>query len=421
MHRKTTFDNGLRVITAPMPFTRSAAIGVFVQAGSRHETDRQAGAAHFIEHVCFKGTRDFPVASDISNAIEGVGGFLNGGTDREMTVYWCKVPEAHFPMAWHVLSDMVRHPIFDAEEIEKERNVIIEEINMSLDSPPQQVDLLSDSMVWPGHPLGRDIAGTKESVTALSRDDLLEVLQTGYGPQNVVVSIAGNISHDAALEMVRASFGDWARGAEAPDFLPAEAVPGPGFQMTHREIEQANVVLALPAISVKHPDRFAYDLLNVVLGEGSVSRLFLEIREKLGLTYSIQSHTQYYLDSGALNIAAAADPENLTQLVGATIAELVKLKDGVTAAELNQARDICKGRLMLRLEDSRNVSGWLGSQEVLTAEILTPEEIVARLDAVTLEDIDRVIRGHIHPDQLHLAVVGPVPDEAELKRLIGLK
>jgi len=420
MHRKTTLDNGLRVITASMPSTRSAAIGVFVQAGSRHETDRQAGAAHFIEHILFKGTRDFPDASDISNAIEGVGGYLNGGTDREMTVYWCKVPEAHFPMAWHVLSDMVRHPIFNAGEIEKERNVIIEEINMSLDSPPQQVDLLSDSMVWPGHPLGRDIAGTKESVSALSRQDLLDVLNTGYGPQNVVVSIAGNIAHDTALQMVAASFGDWTRGADAPSFLPAEAVTGPGLQVTHRDIEQANLVLALPAISVKHPDRFAHDLLNVVFGEGSVSRLFLEIREKLGLTYSIQSHTQYYLDSGALNIAAAVDPENLTQIVSATVAELVKLQDGVTAEELDRAREICKGRLMLRLEDSRNVSGWLGSQEVLTGEILTPEDIIARIEAVTLKDIDAVVERYIHPDQLHLAVVGPVREEAELRRLIGL-
>lgn len=421
MHRKTTLDNGLRVITASMPSTRSAAIGVFVQAGSRHEADRHAGAAHFIEHVLFKGTRDFPVASDISNAIEGVGGFLNGGTDREMTVYWCKVPDQHFPMAWHVLSDMVRHPIFDAEEIEKERNVIIEEINMSLDSPPQQVDLLSDSMVWPGHPLGRDIAGSRESVAALSRDDLLEVMRTGYGPQNVVVSIAGNITHDAALQMVGAAFGDWARGADAPQFRPAQAVSGPGMRVTHRDIEQANLVLALPAISVQHPDRFAYDLFNVVFGEGSVSRLFLEIREKLGLTYSIQSHAQYYLDSGALNIAAAADPENLTQLVSATIAELVKLKDGVTAAELDRAREICKGRLLLRLEDSRNVSGWLGSQEVLTEEILTPDDIVAKIEAVSVEDIERIIRLYIQPDQLHLAVVGPVREEAELRRLIGLK
>ncbi len=421
MHRKTTLDNGLRLITASLPSTRSVSIGIFVQTGSRHEADRQAGAAHFIEHVCFKGTRDFPEASDISGAIEGVGGFLNAGTDREMTVYWCKVPETHFPLAWHVLSDMVRHPTFDAAEIEKERNVIIEEINMSLDSPPQQVDLLSDSMVWPSHPLGRDIAGTKESVAALSRRDLLEVLGANYAPQNLVVSMAGNISHDTALAMVRASFDDWAPGAQTPKFRPAEAVSGPGIAVTHREIEQANVVLALPGISVTDPDRFAYDLLNVVLGEGSVSRLFLEIRENLGLTYGIQSHVQYYLDTGALNIAAAVDPEHLTQLVSACVTEVVKLRrDGVSAAELDRAREICKGRLMLRLEDSRNVSGWLGSQEVLTGEILTPDEIVSRLDAVTLQDVEAVIQRYVHPDRLHLAVVGLVKDDSELRKLIGL-
>ncbi len=421
MHQLTTLDNGLRIISATMPHTRSVSIGIFVAVGSRHEEDRVAGISHFIEHVCFKGTRDFPTAVEISDAIEGVGGLLNAGTDRELTVYWCKVPRTHYELAWHVLSDMVRHPSFEAAEIEKERNVIIEEINMSLDSPPQQADLQSDAMVWPGHPLGGDIAGTKETVAAINREDMLAFRAMHYRPQSVVVSLAGDISHDTAVAMVRATLEDWANGPALPAMLPASTAHGPALVMEHRDIEQANLVLALPGIAVTHPDRFAFDLLNVILGEGSLSRLFLEIRENLGLTYSIQSHLQYYLDSGALNISAGADPENLAQMLGAVLDELRKLRKGVSEAELDKAREICKGRLMLRLEDSRNVSGWLGSQEVLTGEVLTPEDIIARLDAVTTTEVNRMILEFIEPAATLVSVVGPVPDAAALRRLIGIK
>ena len=418
MFQLSVLPNGLRVLTSSMPYTRSVCVSIFVGAGSRYESDRQSGVSHFIEHLCFKGTERRPSARAISEAIESVGGVLNGGTDRELTVYWCKVARPHFQLGHDLLVDMLRHSRFLQEDVEKERRVIFEELNMIMDSPHERVDTLIDEVMWPAQPLGRDVAGTKESVGAINRDDLLAFLASQYGPANCVVSIAGDIGHDEVTAAVGESLGDWARAAPQP-WEPArdeQAAPRAGVEW--RSTEQAHVCISLPGLSSHDPDRFALDLLNVVLGEGMSSRLFEEIREKQCLAYDVHSYVSHFLDAGALTVYAGVDPSHINAAVRAILHELSHLPDGVPEEELRKARELSKGRLLLRMEDTRSVSSWAGVQELLLGQVRTVDEIIALIDATTPEDLRRVAERIINDDKLNLAVVGPYRSQRRFLELL---
>ncbi|MFA5316254.1 MAG: pitrilysin family protein [Dehalococcoidales bacterium] len=420
MYKKTTLDNGLRILTANLPHTRSVTINIFLATGSRYETDKLAGIAHFIEHLCFKGTTSYPTSREIATIIEGVGGIINAGTDKELTVYWAKVPDFHFSTTLDVLSEMVLHSRFVQEEMDKERNVIIEEISMSMDFPPARAEMLVEELLWPDHPLGRDIAGTKQSVSGITRADTLDFLNTYYIPQKTVISLAGNIQHQTAVDLVSKAFDRWPKASLPPDYQPYEVkTPGTRIRVEQRDIEQVNLCLSLPGLPLEHPKRYHLDLMNVILGDGSSSRLFCEIRDRLGLTYNIQSHLQYYRDCGSLNVYAATDPENLAKLIKAIMEQLSLLREDIPEAELNKAKELSKGRLLLRLEDSRSVSGWIGSQEILMNRIISVAEVNRRIETVTVEDIKLLARELITDENIHLAVVGPVAD-IELETLLKL-
>lgn len=420
LYHKTTLDNGLRLITAPMPHTHSVSISFFIGTGSRHEVESQAGISHFIEHMCFKGTLKRPTSMEISAAIEGVGGILNGGTDKELTVYWCKVAQLHFHLALDVLADMILNSRFDPADIEKERQVIIEEISTSNDTPSQRVALLIDELLWPEHPLGRDIAGSKESVATISKDWLLDYLANKYQPRNTVLAIAGNIQHQEAVTAVKNTLGNW------NNRRPDSAYPVYQERLTHRlkietrDTEQVQLCLALPGLPLLHPQRFALDLLNVILGEGMSCRLFTEIRDKLGLAYNIGSYVDHFLDTGSLIIAAGVEIKNLRLAIKATLEQLSQLKEVIPESELTKAREFAKGRLLLRMEDSRSVVGWMGGQEMLTSQILSVEEVVAAIDAVTAKELQPLAREILVGDKLRLAVVGPVPQDEPLAELLKL-
>jgi len=420
LHQKTTLDNGLRLITTTMPHTHSVSIGFFMGVGSRYETEAQAGISHFIEHLCFKGTPKRATAKDISVAIEGVGGILNGGTDRELTVYWAKVAQPHFAMALDVLVDMLLHSKFDPVDIERERQVIIEEIHMTKDSPSQQANMLIDELLWPGHPLGRDIAGSKESMSAITREMMLDYLGGQYLPDNVVVAIAGNIQHQEAVTAVSQAVADWAGPPARSGYLAYEEQPNPRLQVERRDTEQAHLCLALPGLSFFHPKRFVLDLLNVVLGEGMSSRLFTEIRDKLGLAYSIHSYIDHCLDSGAVTIYAGVEPKNLPVVIRAILEQLSQLKELIPASELSKAKELTKGRLLLRMEDTRSVVSWMGGQEILTERILTVDQVVSIIDAITADELIQLARELLVGDHLRLAVVGPVGDDEHLEELLKL-
>jgi len=404
-----------------MPHTRSVSICVFIGVGSRYEADDKAGVSHFVEHLVFRGTHKRQTAREIAEAIEGVGGILNGGTDRETTVYWCKVAQPHFSLALDVLTDMLLHSRFEPQDMEKERQVIIEEINMSYDSPSQRVSLLIDELLWPDHPLGRDVAGSKKSVAAITRDAMLDYLQGLYLPSNTVVSVAGNIKHQKAVAAVRQFMGDWTSHEQRSGYTAYREQPAERLRVEKRDIEQAHLCLALPGLSLFHPKRFTLDLLNVILGEGMSSRLFCEIRDRLGLAYSINSFVEHLYDTGSIIIYAGVEPKNLQLAIRVILEQLSLLKEAmVSESELSKAKELAKGRLLLRMEDSRNVAGWMGGQEILTGRILSVDQVLSIVDAITADDIRELAQKLMVASQLRLAVVGPVAKDEPLEELLKL-
>jgi len=420
LYQKTTLDNGLRVITETMPHTRSVSICVFIGVGSRYETEQQAGVSHFIEHLLFKGTPKRTTAREISMAIEGVGGIINAGTDKELTVYWCKTAQPHFSLALDVLNDILLHSKFDPDDIESERRVIIEEIRMENDSPSQLVNMLIDELLWPGHPLGRDIAGDKDSVAGISRDMMLDYLAHQYLPGNTVVSVAGALKHREMVTTVSQALGGWADEQPCPGYKAYKEQPFPQLNIERKDTEQVHLCLGLNGLPLLHPQRFVLDLLNVVLGEGMSSRLFTEIRDRLGLAYSIYSYVDHFLDTGAVTIYAGVEPKNLQVAIKVILEQLFRLKEPIYEAELTKAKELAKGRLLLRMEDSRSVAGWMGGQEILTGQILNVDQIMSIIDAITAEELRQLAQELLVDSQLRLAVVGPVAEDEPLEGLLKL-
>lgn len=420
MHEKVILDNGLRLLTCSMPHTRSVSVAFFLGVGPRYEADSEAGISHFIEHLCFKGTEKRRSSKEISETIESVGGVINGGTDKELTTFWCRVTSQYFPLALDVLVDLLRNSRFDAEDIDRERQIIIEEINMSLDSPRQRVAMLFDELLWPGQPLGRDIAGSKETVSSITRQQLLDFLSNHYLPNNTVVSIAGDIEHKQVQEIVSRAFNDWRPNKLPAGFPTSSSQESARLRIEFRDTEQVHLCLGVPGLSLFHPDRYAVDLLSIILGEGMSSRLFTEVREKQGLAYEIHSYADHFVDAGALIVHAGVDPARTGEALEAIVNQLANLKEEISEAELKKAKEMAKGRLLLSLENSRNVAAWLGAQELLTDRILTVDEVISLVEAVTIEDLKRVAQKLLIGSKLNLAIVGPIREEEPLFRLLKL-
>lgn len=420
LYQKVTFDNGLRLITAPMSHTRSVSLCFFIGVGSRYEAEAEAGVSHFIEHLCFKGTEKWPSASELSATIEGVGGIINAGTDKELTVYWSKVATPHFNLALDVLIDMILHSRFEPEELERERQVIIEEIHMGKDSPSQQVNMLIDELLWPDHPLGRDVAGSADSMEAITKDMVIDFLQNQYLPDNTIITIAGNIDPEKAATSVSQAVTSWTNKRLQPGYLAYQEQPNPKLKIEERDTEQVHLCLGLPGLPLLHPKRYVLDLLNSILGEGMSSRLFTEIRDKLGLCYSINSYVDHHLDTGAITIYAGVEPKNLKVTVKAILEQLSRLKEPIPEPELSKTKELVKGRLLLRMEDTRNVAGWLGGQEILTGNILSVDQVASIIDAITVEELKQLAEELLVEDYLRLAVVGPVKGDEPLGELLKL-
>jgi len=406
-----------------MPHTRSVSIGFFLGVGSRYEPDELGGVSHFIEHLLFKGTERRPSSKDISLAIEGLGGTFNASTDQEMTTYWAKIPDRHFSIALDVLVDMLRHSIFEPAEIEKERRVIIEEINATFDTPDDWVFSLANELMWPDHPLGRDVAGTRESVQKLTREDMLAHLARHYGPGNMAVAVAGRIEPDVVVDQVAAYLGDWAPCSAVPFLSFQNGQIAPRTRVGFKETEQGHLCLELPGLHYRHPDRFAQGLLNAILGGGMSSRLFLEIRERQGLAYNVYSYHSHLQDSGVLGIYAAVEAGQIGPTVTAILGQLDRLRqDPVDQDELVKTKEFVKGRLQLQMEDTFAVAASLGSQAILAGQILTVDEMIQSIDAVSAEDVQRVAQDLFQAVKLNLAVVGPYPpgEDERLQALLRL-
>lgn len=420
MYEKTVLDNGLRVVSSHMPHTRSVSICLFVGAGSRYEADPIAGVSHFLEHMLFKGTERRPTPQHVSEEIEGVGGTMNAGTDKELTVYWAKVGDQHFDRTMDVLVDNLRHSKLEPEEIEKERAVITEELSMVEDSPGDLVNVLVDEVIWPNQPLGRDAGGTKESVAAITRQDIVSYMGRHYVPENTVLTVAGNVTHQRVVDSARLLLSDWPRAPFGTWYPVVDGHEQPRIGLRSRRTEQAHVCLATPGVAGSDPRRFAVDVLNCVLGEGMSSRLFQEIREHLGLAYDVHSYVEHFQDTGATVIAAGVDPRRIDKTIRAILAELEKMtKQLVPDKELTKAKEFIKGRLQLRMEDTRAVSSWLGSQELLRQEILTVDKVLGLIDRVTAEEVQSMAQQLFVPGHFNLAVVGPYKDQGRFARLLG--
>ncbi|RLC66461.1 MAG: insulinase family protein [Chloroflexi bacterium] len=420
MYNKTVLDNGLTVITSTMPHSHSVCLVILVGAGSCYESNEEAGISHFAEHLFFKGTQQRPTSKEITQAIEGVGGIINAGTDKEIAVYWCKVASPHFPIALDVLSDLLLNSRFDDKDIEQERGIIIEEINMNLDLPQQRVSMLIDELLWPAQPLGREVIGYKPTVSSITREQLVGHVAHRYMPSNAVVSIAGNIEHQDAMAQIEPLFGKWAASQLSTGYITNDRQTEAKVRIEPQDIEQAHLCLAVHGFSHSHQQRFTLDLLNTVLGGGMSSRLFAEIRERRGLAYDIHSYTEHFLSSGSFAVYAGVDPQKVETVVAAILEEIRKLKQGITADELTRAKELSKGRSYLRLEDSRNVALWHGTQEMLLRKILSLDDIIALVDAITMEELEEVAEKVLVDSGLNLAVTGPLKEEEPLRQLLKI-
>ena len=418
-YEKTTLDNGLRVVTSAMPHTRSVTACAFVGVGSRYEDDDRAGLSHFIEHLVFKGTRRRPDPKDISGTVEAVGGEINAATEHEITTYWSKVPEPHAEETLDLLVDMLRHSLHRQEDVDKERMVIYEEQRMVEDDPGHRADVLTDALLWPEHPLGREIAGTRESVGRTTRDDVLEHVGRYYTPSNMVVSAAGRLTHDAVVDQMAELCGDW-RPSDPTEWAPWEGEQTePRLEVEYSSTEQAHISIAVPGPSMTDPDRHAFDLLSVILGEGMSSRLFLEVRERLGLAYDVHSSVIYFRDCGALAISSGADPSKAHTAAAAILAEMGRTREGIPADEVERAKRLVAGRLMLRMEDSKAVAAWMGGQESLVGRIVDVPHVIEQIDAVTADQVTDAATRLLTPERLNMAIVGPLRGRKRLEKVMA--
>ena len=419
MFERTALPDGPRVISARMPGMRSLSAAVYVMVGSRGETRAKSGLAHFMEHITFKGTESMPTTREVSDAVEGVGGSSNAATDRETTVYWTRLPIREAELGVNVLAELTLRPRLRSEDIAHEREIIIDEIRSYQDEPAQYIYNVWDEAYFGDTPLGWEIAGDETSVRSLTDDDIRGFWGASYRPSNMVVALAGDIGHDDAVGLVDRTFG---RGDSAvQSYLPAPSGPLERMRLEHRHTAQAHVVLGLPGLPRDHQDQWTLDLLNTVLGDGTSSRLFMKIREEDGLAYDVHSFQTDYADAGLLQVYMGVDADDVIPGMRAVLAELSRLRDEpVPATELDRARSFTLGRLELRLEESRSMASFLGSQEALHQRVMTMDEVMEAVRAVTAEDV-QALAGRLFRDEgLCGAVIGPDLDSGELEGALRL-
>jgi predicted Zn-dependent peptidase len=412
-----TLDNGLRVLTSNLDHAQSVTCMVMLAAGSRYETPDTNGIAHFSEHMFFKGTERRPTARDIAGEIDSIGGEFNAFTGKEYTAYYVKCAAEHRDVALDVLGDMLRNSRFDGEEIEREKGVIIEEMNMYFDTPRDFIGGVYENLLYGDQPLGWDIIGRKETVRGATRETFMSYLDRWYTPPRMVVGIAGKIGDDA-VERAQALFGDLP-GEETDKPEPARGYQSERVRVFTKQSDQAHLVLGVPSYPIEHPDRYALQMVATILGGGMSSRLFTEVRERRGLAYYVFGINHSYTDAGSLYSQAGVDINRIDEAVTTIAAELKKIAaEPVPADELEKARSFTKGRFVLSLESPQGLILFGMRKEVLEGRAPDPEEVLAGVDAVTAEDVQRVAQDVLGGDQLRLAVIGPFDDAERFEKLL---
>jgi predicted Zn-dependent peptidase len=412
---RTEYASGLRVITEEMPGTRSVAFSVWVGVGSRDERPPIAGASHFLEHLLFKGTstRD---AREIAEAFDAVGGDLNAFSAKEYTCYYCRVLDRDLPVAVEHMCDMIQHSVLDKQDFEAERLVILEEIHMHEDDPGDLIHDLFAETLWKGHPLGRPVLGTRETIGSVSRDQVRRFYTTRYQPSHFVVAAAGNLKHDELCALIEAGMDTGARvgPGRAPLVRSPGSVPPPsGKTLVHpRKTEQAHICLGTNAYSRQDPERFAFGVVNSALGGGMSSRLFQEVREKRGLAYAVYSYHSMFTETGQFVAYAGSTPSKAKDVLAIIKDQIQDIAAGrLSEGELERAKGHMKGALVLSLEDTSGRMSRIGKSEISHGEILSVDEVLARIDAVTLDEASDVAR-QVFERPMALAVVGPFAEDA---------
>jgi predicted Zn-dependent peptidase len=412
--------NGLRVVTTPVATAQSVSVSLFIGTGSRAEERGSQGLAHFLEHMIFKGTARRPTAMAIAEAVEGAGGVLNAYTAKEVTCFWNHLPFDKLELAMDVLADMLLHPLLDAQEMERERSVVQQEIRRNRDQPGVWVSELLTRALYGDQPLGWSTTGNEETVAAIQRQDFLSYMDAWYVPANIVMSLSGNVGHQEVVTLARRHFED--RPAKpSPSFRALDSdPPSQRVAVEGRPISQANLAMALPAFARKDPDRYALMIFNTLLGRGMSSRLFKEVRERRGLAYSVGSAVSRYFDTGLLVISAGVAPQNLKEAARVIVDELRKLvEEPVSEEEMTKVRDYAVGSFRLSLETPMALGQRAGELLLTMGEIEPIESVVEKLRAITADDILRVARRIVQAGKLVLAVVGPDVKSEELAELVS--
>lgn len=418
MYREV-FQNGLKVVTKKLANTQSVTVLILTGAGSRYETKKLNGISHFLEHMFFKGAKKYKTAKEVSEAIDGVGGDFNAFTGKEYVGYYVKVAAHHIDTAMDVLSDMLLHSKFDSHEIDKERGVIMEEYNMYQDTPMYQVGWDFERLMYGDQPMGWDQVGTKELIQNVTRDDFVNYKHALYTPDNIVISIAGNVAHKNVCAQIEKYF-QFPQGKKSlqhaallPNFSTEQVF------LQHKKTEQAHVIVGFPAYQEDHRDHYAEKVLAVILGGNMSSRMFLAVREAKGLAYYVQTSTDDYTDTGIISTRAGVDVKRIKLAIEAIIEEYRKIRgEHIPKSELTKAKEYLKGKLVLRLEDSEEYAHLIGKDELLHGELEGPEEIMKHIDEVTVGDIVRVSADLFREDRLRLAVIGPYEKKEEFRELL---
>jgi predicted Zn-dependent peptidase len=403
--QRAELPNGLVIVTEKMPQVRSVSAGIWLGSGSRAESPERNGIAHFIEHMVFKGTRK-RTAEEIAQSVDSVGGMLDAFTAKEMTSFNAKVLDEHLPVAVDVLADLVLRPRFDAHDIAKEKQVVLEEIKMEEDNPEYLIHELFTQNFWRGHPLGRPILGTPETVSQFSQSAVLECYGEWYAPNRTVITAAGNLEHARLVDLVEKEFGGVPRSAAPSRPAPPETHATVDLR-DKKELEQVHIVLGVPSYPLAHERRYAASLLNVILGGGMSSRLFQNIRERQGLAYAIESDLSPYTDSGVLSVYAGTSGGSAAKLIRSVCEEFRSVRgDGVSASELRRAKDHLKGSMMLSLESTSARMSNLARQAMYLGRFISLDEMLASIEAVTLEEVHTIAREFFDPERITLTVLG---------------
>lgn len=419
MYKKETLKNGLRLITVPNAGTKAVTVLILLPVGSRYEAKDINGVSHFIEHMMFKGTKRRSTSLDISKELDNVGAEFNAFTSKDHTGYYVKASADKIELAYDILSDMLFHSVFDEHELNKERGVIVEEINMYEDNPLMYIESLFEELIFGNHPLGWQIAGTREVIKTVPRAKMITYMANYYQPANMIITVAGNMKEKKVEELTRKYFGGEGE-EEYKKFSSYRNIQNnPRICLSFKETEQAQLCLGFPGLSYFDKDMYSLQLFSIILGGNMSSRLFVHIREKHGLCYYIRSATELFHDAGTFVVQAGLDKSRIHKAIKLIVEELKEARDkGVDEKELQSAKDFLKGKIALRLEDSESLADFFGKQELFYQKLETPEEKLKKYMSVTVKNIQRVVGKILDPKKLNLALIGPYKEEKEFLTLL---